>query len=91
MSPGQHGDIIRRKYWAKGKSCPVAVSCGQSPMLWAIAGVRIPWGTSEYDYTGGLLNKPVDVVRGVFTDLPIPATAEIVLEGGMMPPKSNLL
>ncbi len=26
--PGHHGDIMRQKYWAKGQSCPVAVTCG---------------------------------------------------------------
>ena len=33
MSPGKHGDIIRRKYWDKGQSCPVAVVCGAEPLL----------------------------------------------------------
>ena len=46
----------------------------------------MPWGYSEYDYAGGLRNKPVEVVRGKTTDLPIPAGAEIVLEGEILPP-----
>ena len=35
ISPGKHGDVIRRKYWVKGNSCPVAVVCGQAPILWS--------------------------------------------------------
>jgi 4-hydroxy-3-polyprenylbenzoate decarboxylase len=87
IAPGQHDAIIARKYWAKGLSCPVAVSCGQEPTLWLISTVRIPWGISEYDYAGWLKNKPVEVIRGQITDLPIPATAEIVLEGELVPPE----
>lgn len=35
ISPGKHGDIIRRKYWEKGQNCPVAVVCGQpTSMVW---------------------------------------------------------
>jgi UbiD family decarboxylase len=91
MAPGQHGDIIRRKYWDRGLSCPVAVSCGQDPLLWLVATMRIPWGISEYDYAGWLENEPIEVVKGETTDLPIPATAEIVLEGEIMPPETESL
>lgn len=86
MSPGRHGDMIRRKYWEKGLSCPVAVVCGQDPLLWTISHSAIPWGVSEYEYVGGLRHKPVEVVKGQTTGLPIPAGAEIVLEGELVPP-----
>jgi 4-hydroxy-3-polyprenylbenzoate decarboxylase len=87
MVPGRHAEMIRKKYWAKGLSCPVAISMGQDPMLWAVAHWEgIPWGVSEYDFAGGFRGEPVQVTRGVSTDLPIPATAEIVLEGEMVPP-----
>lgn len=87
MSPFQHDAIIARKYWAKGQSCPVAVSCGQEPTVWLISTVRIPWGISEYDYAGWLRNGPVEVIKSEITGLPIPATAEIVLEGELVPPE----
>lgn len=86
MSPGRHNEIIRRKYWDKGKNCPVAISCGQAPLLWAASNFALPWGVSEYDYAGGLRNKPFEVVKGISTGLPVPATAEIVLEGELLPP-----
>lgn len=81
MSSGRHNDLIRKKYWAKGQNCPVAIAFGQEPMLWAIASLRSPWGVSEYDVAGGWRGEPVAVTKGVTTDLPIPATAEIVFEG----------
>ncbi len=85
ITPGHHGDIIQRKYWAQGKSCPAAVVCGQEPILWAVSCVAIPWGVSEYDYAGGLKHQPIEVIRGIATDLPLPATAELVLEGEILP------
>ncbi len=85
-SPGKHGDIIRRKYWEKGQSCPVAVVCGMDPLLWNIGPASLPWGYSEFDYAGGLRKEPVQVVKGKTTGLPIPAGAEIVLEGEILPP-----
>src|SRR5262252_9522367 len=33
IGSGHHGDVIRKKYWAKGKSCPTAISLGQEPAL----------------------------------------------------------
>lgn len=86
-SPGHHGDIIRRKYWDRGLSWPVAVTCGQEPMLWTASIWSAPWGVCEYDIGGWLRRKPVEVTKGVTTDLPIPATAEIVLEGEVVPPE----
>jgi len=38
---------------------------------------------------GGLRGAPVDVIRGEVTGLPIPATAEIAIEGEVPPPKEH--
>jgi 4-hydroxy-3-polyprenylbenzoate decarboxylase len=89
ISPGKHGDIIRRKYWDKGQSCPAAVVSGGEPLLFNTGTTTLPWGYSEYDYAGGLRNKPVEVIRGKTTDLPVPAGAEIVLEGELLPPGTD--
>lgn len=83
---GHHGNIIARKYWNKGLPCPMAICCGQAPLVFAAAHFEIPWRFPEYDWAGGWQRKPIEVTRGVTTDLPIPATAEIVLEGEIVPP-----
>lgn len=87
MLDGHHGNIMAKKYWAKGLACPIAICCGQAPLLYAAAHLAIPWGLSEYDWAGGWQRRPIEVTRGVTTDLPIPATAEIVLEGELVPPE----
>src|SRR2546422_2505584 len=86
VSPGHHARIMREKYWEKGKSCPVVVTFGQDPLLFLVAGQSIPYGMSEFHYCGGLRQAPVDVIRGDITGLPIPATAEIAIEGEVPPP-----
>ncbi|MFH0914813.1 MAG: UbiD family decarboxylase [Chloroflexota bacterium] len=85
FTTGKHGDMIRRKYWAKGQSCPAVVTCGGDPLLVEIAGTRIPWGVSEYDWVGWWRKKPLEVIKGPLTGLPIPASTEIALEGEMVP------
>ena len=86
VSPGHHARIMREKYWARGKACPVAITFGQDPLLWLTAGQSIPFGVSEYDYAGYLRGAPVETVLGPITGLPIPATAEIAIEGEAPPP-----
>lgn len=87
ISPGHHGRIMREKYWSRGESCPVAVSLGQDPLLWTASVTTFRWGVSEYDFAGYLKGEPVEVLKGPITDLPIPAQAEIVIEGEAPPPE----
>ncbi len=82
---GQHGRVMMEKYHAKGLSAPVAVSLGDDPILWAGASHHLAWGVSEYEFAGWVKGKPIQVVRGEATDLPLPARAEIVLEGEVPP------
>jgi 4-hydroxy-3-polyprenylbenzoate decarboxylase len=85
VSPGKHGRIILEKYWKQGRPCPIAISVGHDPMLFLVGGLEIPFGVSEYDVAGGLRGRPSDVITSDVTGLPIPAAAEIVLEGEMHP------
>jgi UbiD family decarboxylase len=86
ISPGKHGRLIREKYWARGKPCPVAITFGQDPVLAKVGSWYEPWGVSEIEIAGWLRSEPVKVVRGKETGLPIPATAELAIEGFLMPP-----
>ncbi|HET9916209.1 MAG TPA: UbiD family decarboxylase, partial [Candidatus Binatia bacterium] len=90
VSPGHHARIMREKYWEKGRSCPVVVTFGQDPLLFLVAGQSMPYGMSELDYYGGLRGAPIDVIRGELTGLPIPAHAEIAIEGEVPPPQEQM-
>jgi 4-hydroxy-3-polyprenylbenzoate decarboxylase len=85
MSPGKHGRQIREKYFRKGKPCPVLISLGHDPLLFLAGGNEIRFGLSEYDYAAGHRGAPYDVIESELYRLPMPAHAEIVLEGAMHP------
>lgn len=86
ISPGHHGRLMREGYWSQGKACPVAVVFGAHPLIWISSFMAFPWGAQEFDICGGLLKRPLDVIIGAYTGLPIPASSEIVIEGDCPPP-----
>lgn len=84
VSPGKHGYIHREKYFADGKPCPVTVVIGSDPLLLVMAGKEIDYGVSEYDFSGGIKGFPIEVIEGL-NGLPLPASAELVIEGESIP------
>jgi len=89
--PGRHGAIIARKYWDRGKACPVAVVNGEDPALFIAGFEYLPAGASEYDFAGAIKGAPIEVFAGPATSLPLPAHAEIILEGELLPPSQETL
>lgn len=87
IEPGKHGRLIRQKYWEKGQNCPVAICLGQIPALFLAATLFAPWGASEYKIAGLINGGPIEVLPGQLTGLLVPATAEAVLEGEVLPPE----
>ncbi|MCB9718776.1 MAG: UbiD family decarboxylase [Myxococcales bacterium] len=85
IAPGKHGGMIRDRYWRRGEPCPVAVSLGHDPLLLMVGGLEIDYGVGEYDVAGGIRGEPIPIIDAPYTGLPIPATAEIVLEGEIPP------
>jgi len=85
ISPGKHGRIHRDKYFASGKPCPVVMIFGFDPLEFAAGAAEVPSGIFEYDYIGAIRNKAVPVITGKTTGLPIPANAEMVVEGFSYP------
>lgn len=81
MSPGKHGRVHKDKYHQQGKPFPIAVSFGHHPIYFVVASTDVPNRVNEYDYAGGILGQPLQVVNGPLTGLPIPADAEIAIEG----------
>jgi 3-octaprenyl-4-hydroxybenzoate carboxy-lyase Rift-related domain/3-octaprenyl-4-hydroxybenzoate carboxy-lyase N-terminal domain len=69
VSPGKQTRLIAQKYWEQGRACPVALVCGIDPVLFAVAGVGLPWGMSEYDFAGHIQKSPVEVIHGEMTGL----------------------
>ncbi len=85
ISPGKHGRIQREKWFAARKPMKVAVSIGHDPLVFLAGSIEVPYGVSEYDWIGGVLGQPFEVMPGPETGLPLPANAEIVIEGTAHP------
>lgn len=90
ISPGKHGRIQRTKYLSAKKPMPVAISCGHDPVIFLVGSTEFPYGVSEYEWAGAIKGQPVEVIKGPVTGLPIPANAEIVLEGFVTPGETRM-
>ncbi|MCS6843172.1 MAG: UbiD family decarboxylase [Caldilineales bacterium] len=75
----------QRRAEARGRPLDVAVVVGMHPIYMIAAASRMPMGVDEQEVAGALLGHPLEVVRGVTVDVPVPAAAEIVLEGRIEP------
>ena len=63
---------------AAGRHLDVAVIIGAHPALYLAAAAKI---TGEYAVAGSLIGEPLRLVPGESVDVPVPADAEMVLEG----------
>jgi 4-hydroxy-3-polyprenylbenzoate decarboxylase len=88
---GRHGAIIARKYWDRGEPCPVAVVNGPDPALFISGFEYLPEGASEYDFAGAIKGAPIETHPAPVTGLPVPALAEIIIEGHLKPTSETFL
>ncbi|QCW05163.1 UbiD family decarboxylase [Natrinema pallidum] len=72
-------------YEPREEPMPVAVVLGAEPAVQCSTEMWIPTGRSEAAFAGGLKDGPVDLVACETNDLYVPATAELVLEGRVLP------
>jgi 4-hydroxy-3-polyprenylbenzoate decarboxylase len=89
IGKGHNGHWLIEKWFAQGKRAPIALVVGVDPVLFTAATTNVAPNSSEYDLAGAIQGRPVEVVPGPVTGLPIPAYAEIVLEGFVDPQKKG--
>lgn len=85
ISPGKHGRIHLEKAMRSGQRFPVAMVFGQHPLLFIAASQSVPFNVNEYEWAGGILGQPIELVQAPLTGLRIPAFAEIAIEGEIVP------
>ncbi len=81
----RHARRIYDKYSARGEPTPVAIVIGVHPAIWFSAGFTTSFGLDEMNFAGALLGEPVRTVKCETIDIDVPAEAEIVLEGELLP------
>jgi 4-hydroxy-3-polyprenylbenzoate decarboxylase len=81
IPPNQHFGVIHAQWKALGKPTPIVVALGVEPGLPYVGGMSAPAGVDESHLLGAHFGEPLEVMSGETVDLPVPATAEIVIEG----------
>jgi len=84
-SPGKHGRLDREAQWARGEPCEVVTAYGVDPVLFMVGAQTMSAAESELDVAGGMMGRPVELTEAEYVSLPIPANAEIVIEGLLHP------
>ncbi|MBD1582683.1 4-hydroxy-3-polyprenylbenzoate decarboxylase [Pseudoalteromonas sp. S16_S37] len=82
------GGALDFQEWCKehpGEPYPVSVALGADPATILGAVTPVPDTLSEYAFAGLLRGAKTEVVKSISNDLQVPANAEIVLEGFIMP------
>ena len=82
---GKKADRIMKKYAKLGKKMPACTIIGGDPLHIFAGAATVANAKSGYDVVGSLRGAPVEIVRSQLFGLPIPAAAEIVLEGEIDP------
>jgi 4-hydroxy-3-polyprenylbenzoate decarboxylase len=81
LSPGKHARLDITRAWEQGQGLDVAACWGIDPLFMIVGAMGFPKNVSEYEFAGGIRGKPVEVIKGLATNLVVPARAEIVMEG----------
>lgn len=85
LSPGKDARLHITRAWQRGETIKVAAAWGIDPLFMVIGSQTFPKNVSEYEYAGGIKGEPIPVVKGLTTGLPLPANAELVIEGEIPP------
>lgn len=70
---------------ADGEALPIAVVIGADPLTLLASQAISPIDSDELEIAGALHGKPLDVVKCQTNDVRVPAGAEIVIEGRILP------
>ena len=85
MMPPQHLGIFYEAAEKMDKPLEVAIVLGASPAVMYSGASKIPIDRDELEFAGALAEEQLEVVRCKTIDVLVPANAEIVIEGIVMP------
>ncbi len=93
MGPDQTGFLIcprhalrvYQKYQKRNEPMPVAMVVGAHPAIYYASGFTSSYGLDELEIAGSLLDDPIRLVKCETIDIEVPAEAEMVIEGEVLP------
>lgn len=85
ISPRSHLALHLSKAEKKGIPLEMAAAIGVDETLIMAGAAAVPFGVDEYHIAGRLRQAPVELIKCRTVDIEVPASAEIVLEGKILP------
>lgn len=89
INPANHASYVRAEYEEHSEPMEVALAVGHHPALVLAAVTKQPGIGGELEVAGAFLQEPLEIVPGETVNLPVPARAEIVIEGIVPPHKRH--
>ena len=71
--------------WKKGKPLEIAIAIGVHPAISVAGATNLPITEDEMALAGALMEESVPVVQAETVDLMVPAQAEMIIEGQILP------
>jgi len=81
----RHALRIYQMYQRRGEPMPVAMVIGAHPAIYYASGFTSSYGLDELEIAGALLDDPIRLVKCETIDIEVPAEAELVIEGEVLP------
>src|SRR5665213_3128253 len=85
MMPPQHLGRYHAEAEAQGRNLPCAIVIGAPPGLMLSAASKIPYEADELEVAGAWQGQPLRMVACKTIPLEVPADAEMVIEGAVLP------
>jgi len=85
IKPPQHAGVCLEKAETMGRPLEFAVAIGTEPASYLCTQAPLGFGEDEYELASSLRQAPLELVKCETVDIEVPAHAEIVLEGRVLP------
>ncbi len=86
QASAQHDIAIQlKKAEEMNRPLPIAIALGNDPVITLVAGMPLQYHQDEYAMAGALRGKPAETIKAETADLQVPAGAEVVIEGEIVP------
>ncbi len=85
LNPGRQGHTYAQTWLKKGQPAPIAWVVAAEPTVQLATVANLPLGVDEITIAGGLKGAPIELVQAKTSDLLVPAHAEFIIEGEVLP------
>lgn len=85
INPTQHIGMMYTEYERHDEPMEVAIFLGGDPLLYVMGAAPLRYGDDEFSLLSTIRGEPIQLVKCETVELEVPATAEIVIEGIVLP------